>query len=65
MAVVTVLLNLFEEGLAALRTHVSISRFGDYAPYVTAMIFATLVFGCIANAILSQTINADIIYQAF
>jgi D-alanyl-lipoteichoic acid acyltransferase DltB (MBOAT superfamily) len=65
LAVVTVALNFFEAGLAAFRVHVSTSLFGDYAPYVRSMILAMLVFGCIANAILTQKINADIIYQAF
>ena len=65
LVIVTIALNLFEEGLAAFRSHVSVSLFGDYAPYARAMFLSVLVFACIASAILNQKINADIIYQAF
>jgi D-alanyl-lipoteichoic acid acyltransferase DltB (MBOAT superfamily) len=65
MVIVTITLNLFEAGMAAFQAHVSTSRLGDYAPYVRAMIFGVVVFGCIANAILTQQINVNIIYQAF
>jgi D-alanyl-lipoteichoic acid acyltransferase DltB (MBOAT superfamily) len=63
--VVTVVLNLFEMGMTVFRERVSFSIFGAYTPYMRAAFFALLVFGCIANAVLSQKVDAAIIYQAF
>jgi D-alanyl-lipoteichoic acid acyltransferase DltB (MBOAT superfamily) len=65
LAIAVIFLNLFEEGLVALRVRVSISLFGEFAPYARATLVAVLIFGCIAGAVLSQKINANIIYQAF
>jgi D-alanyl-lipoteichoic acid acyltransferase DltB (MBOAT superfamily) len=64
LMVVTVVLNLFEEALK-LREFVSPERLGEYAPYARSIVIALMIFGCIANAVVTQKINADIIYQAF
>ncbi len=60
-----IILNLFEEVLAAFQARVSFALFGDFAPYARTAIFAALIFGCLANVILTQTVDANIIYQAF
>ncbi len=64
LIIVTVALNLFEETIK-LRKHVSTERLGEYAPYLRSIGVALLIFACIANAVVTQKINADIIYQAF
>lgn len=65
LAVVIVLLNVFETAREAVQAHVSADWFGSYAPYARAITFSLLVFACIANAILTQRIDANIVYQAF
>lgn len=65
LVAVTILLNAFEAGLSATRARVSFATFGTYAPYVQAMCAGLLIFGCIASAVLTQQVNALIIYQAF
>jgi len=64
LLIVTVVLNLFEE-ILKLRKFVSTERLGEYAPYLRSIVVAIMIFGCIANAVVTQKINADIIYQAF
>ncbi len=64
LLIVTVALNLFEETYK-LGGGVSTDRMGEYAPYVRSMAVALMIFACIANAVVTQQINADIIYQAF
>ncbi len=64
LMVVTVALNLFEEAIQ-LREFATAERLGEYAPYLRSIAVALMIFACIANAVVTQKINADIIYQAF
>ena len=65
LVVTTIALNLFEEGLVVVKANVSSALFGEFEPYVRSMILSGMIVGCIANAILTQKIDANIIYQAF
>lgn len=65
LVLATVILNLWEEGAARVRGATAPALATPYAPYLRAIATGALVFGCIANAVLTQKVNADIIYQAF
>ncbi len=65
LVLATVALNLWEGGVERVRGIAGPALAAAYAPYLRAAAVGALVFGCIANAVLTQKVNADIIYQAF
>jgi hypothetical protein len=56
---------LFEILLVALRSHLTFSLLDGFAPYARAVVVGVLILGCVVHAILTQQVNAQIIYQAF
>lgn len=61
----TVALNLWEEGGQRMKGATRALLAAPCASYLRAAAVGALVFGCVANAVLTQKVDADIIYQAF
>jgi hypothetical protein len=64
-AAAIVLVNVWEEALAALGRMTAAVAESEFAPFARAAAIGCLVFACLAFIMVTHQVNSDIIYQAF
>jgi len=64
-AAAIVLVNVWEEALAALGRMAAAVSESEFAPFARAAAIGCLVFACLAFIMVTHQVNSDIIYQAF